>query len=121
MEPKDGDRGERQGETDIALQSRSGMAIPACSLMAGSGQRKSAFCLNYVHCPHLSKRYILVVSGFGRKCSEVHVGHPCRLTSLPFLQASVSVSLPQILDLTGGPELAPVSWVQAAAPVCVPL
>lgn len=96
------------------------MAIPACRLRSGSGQRKPAFCLNYVHCPRLSKRYILLVSGFGRKYSRMHVGHPW-LTPLPFLQASISVSLPQILDLTGGRELAAASRVRAAASVCLPL
>lgn len=42
------------------------MTIPSCCLMSGSGQRKPVFCLNSVHCPHLSRWHILFISGFDR-------------------------------------------------------
>lgn len=92
-------------QTVLPLQNRSGMAISACCLISGSEQKKPAFCLNYVHCTHLSKRYTLLVSGFGRNSSKVHIGH-LWLTALPFLQAGVIVSLPQNVHLTDGQELA---------------
>lgn len=101
----------------FALQSRSGMAIPACCLISGSGQKQPAFCLNYVHCPYLSKIYTLLVSGFGRNCSKVHIGL-LRLTSFPFLQASVSVSLPPNLDLTDGQELVSLLGLSSCSCMC---